>query len=68
VFAHGQAESLGPSDPRWEETLAHLTEHYGGSPLEWGKDSRLYRLAASWMVGYSFDRERLLAARTRPGP
>ena len=68
VFAHGQAECLGPSDPPWEETLAHLTEHYGGSPLEWGEDIRLYRLAASWMVGYSFDRERLLAARTRPGP
>jgi hypothetical protein len=64
VFAHGHAERLGSHDRRWEETLAHLTAHYGGSPLEWGEDIRLYRLAASWMVGYAFDRERLLAART----
>jgi hypothetical protein len=64
VFAHGRAERLSPSDSRWDETLAYLTAHYGGSPLEWGEDIRLYRLAASWMVGYAFDRERVLAART----
>jgi hypothetical protein len=64
VFAHGQAERLSSSSPQWEETLAHLTAHYGSSPLDWGEDIRLYRLAASWMVGYAFDRERLLAART----
>lgn len=63
LFAHGQAERLSPSDPWWDETLAHWTAHYGGSPLDWGEDIRLYRLAASWMVGYAFDRERLLAAR-----
>jgi general stress protein 26 len=63
VFAHGQAERMSSSDPSWDETLAHWTAHYGGSPLDWGEDIRLYRLAASWMVGYAFDRERLLAAR-----
>jgi hypothetical protein len=63
VFAHGQAERLRPSDPLWEETLAHWTAHYGGSPLGWGDDVRLYRLAPSWMVGYAFERERLLHNR-----
>jgi general stress protein 26 len=64
VFAHGQAGRLEPADPLWEETLAHWTAHYGGSPLDWGADIRLYRLDASWMVGYASDREQLLATRT----
>jgi general stress protein 26 len=63
VFAHGTAERLRSSDPAWDETLAHWTAHYGGSPLDWGEDIRLYRLAPSWMVGYAFQRERLLATR-----
>jgi general stress protein 26 len=60
VFAHGKAERLGSADPGWDETLSHWTAHYGGSPLEWGDDIRLYRMAASWMVGYAADREQLL--------
>lgn len=52
VFAHGLAERLLPGESRFEETLSHLTEHYGESPLGWGPDIRLYRLAASFMVGY----------------
>jgi general stress protein 26 len=63
VFAHGQAERLGAHDPLWDETLAHWTAHYGGSPLDWGDDIRMYRLATSWMVGYAFNREQLLANR-----
>jgi general stress protein 26 len=63
VFAHGTAKRLDPSDPLWDETLAHWTAHYGGSPLDWGEDIRIYRLVPSWMVGYAFDRERLLAER-----
>jgi len=35
--------------------------------IDWGEDIRLYRLTASWMVGYAFDRERLLAARAEHG-
>jgi len=62
VFAHGRSERLSPSDPLWEETLAHWTAHYGSSPLGWG-DVRLYRLLPSWMVGYAFDRERILQDR-----
>jgi hypothetical protein len=63
VFAHGQAELLSSSDPLWDETLGHWTAHYGSSPLDWGEDIRMYRLAASWMVGYASDRDRLLAER-----
>jgi general stress protein 26 len=63
VFAHGTADRLSPEDPLWQETLAHWTAHYGGSPLEWGDDIRLYRLAASWMVGYAADRKQLLTGR-----
>jgi general stress protein 26 len=63
VFAHGNAERLGSSDPRWDETLSHWTAHYDGSPLEWGDDIRLYPLAASWMVGYAADRKQLLMSR-----
>jgi general stress protein 26 len=63
VFAHGKAERLGAGYPLWNETLSHWTAHYGGSPLEWGDDIRLYRLAPSWMVGYAADRGRLLANR-----
>jgi general stress protein 26 len=62
LFAHGQSERLRLSDPLWEETLAHWTAHYGGSPLDWG-DTRLYRLVPSWMVGYAFERERTLQNR-----
>jgi hypothetical protein len=67
VFAHGRAERLSSADPRWDETLAHWSAHYGSSPLDWGEDIRIYRLAASWMVGYAFDRERLLASRGPTG-
>lgn len=63
VFAHGNAERLRTSDPLWDETIEHWTAHYGSSPREWGDDVRLYRLVPSWMVGYAFDRERLLANR-----
>jgi hypothetical protein len=61
VFAHGRADRLGPSEPSWDETVAHWTRHYGASPLDWGEDIRLYRLVPTWMVGYAFNRDRLLA-------
>ncbi len=63
VFSHGRAERLNDTDPRWETTLAHLTEHYGSSPLDWGDDIRLYRLRPHWMVGYAWHRTRLLRDR-----
>lgn len=63
VFSHGDAERLTISDPQWDQTLAHWTAHYGGSPLEWGPDIRIYRLRPTWMVGYASDREQLRARR-----
>jgi general stress protein 26 len=63
VFAHGYADRLDSADPLWDEILAHWTAHYGGSPLEWGDDIRVYRLAPSWMVGFASNREELLAHR-----
>src|SRR3954447_16489760 len=36
VFSHGDALRMTPGHPRWDETIAHWTAHYGGSPLDWG--------------------------------
>jgi len=63
VFSHGRVEELAPEDPDWDETLAHWTRHYGGSPLEWGDDIRLYRYRPSWMVAYAWKRDELLTSR-----
>ena len=63
VFSHGQALPMGPGHPRWEETLDHWTRHYGGSPLEWGPDIRLYDYRPHWMVGYAWKRDELLRKR-----
>ncbi len=55
VWTHGHVTTLnpagGPDDPSWPEVLAHLTDHYGGSPYEWG-DIVYYRLEPSWMIAY----------------
>ena len=66
VFAHGRAEAMAEADTDWDETLEHWTAHYGSSPLSWG-EVRMYRLRPTWMVGYAFDRERVLAARGLAG-
>jgi hypothetical protein len=63
VFCHGHATRLTEGHARYGEALDHLTQHYGGSPLAWGDDIRLYRLEPAWLVGYAFDRERLLRER-----
>lgn len=64
VFTHGSAEPLnpvdGPEDPWWRSVLAHLTEHYGQSPLEWG-EGVYYRLRPAWMVVFAGDPEKLLS-------
>lgn len=67
VFSHGRAEPLAVGDPEWDETLAHWTRHYGGSPLDWGPDIRLYRYRPTWMVGYAADRDELLAGHQSAG-
>ncbi len=63
VFSHGRVEEQAPGDADWDETLAHWTRHYGGSPLEWGDDIRLYRYRPSWMVAYAWKRDELLRSR-----
>ncbi|HWE89684.1 MAG TPA: pyridoxamine 5'-phosphate oxidase family protein [Pseudonocardiaceae bacterium] len=67
VFTHGHAELLnpadGPEDPQWPSVLAHLTEHYGQSPSEWG-DVAYYRLRPSWMVVFAGDPAKLLNGST----
>lgn len=54
VFAHGCAVLLNdtPDFPAYD---AHLTRHYGSSPMTWGSDIRYYRLEPSWMVAYAMD-------------
>ena len=60
VFSHGRAVELAG-----EELAAvdrHWSAHYGSSPLTWG-DVVMYRLDPSWMVGYAWKRDELLAER-----
>ena len=63
VFSHGRALPLTQEHPRWQETLDHWTEHYGGSPLDWGPDVRFYDYQPHWMVGYAWKRQALLRKR-----
>jgi pyridoxine/pyridoxamine 5'-phosphate oxidase len=55
VWTHGHVTTLNPTsgtdDPAWNEVLAHLTHHYGGSPYEWG-EIIYYRLEPTWMLAY----------------
>lgn len=62
VFTHGSAYRIDEVDEIYDATLAHLTNHYGSSPLSWG-DTALFRLEPSWMVGYAANRAVLLATR-----
>lgn len=57
LFAHGDAPRLMPDDPDFAAIHRHWSDHYGGSPLEWGPDIRFYRLRPHWMVGYAAHRE-----------
>jgi len=66
VFGHGVVERAGPDDDDWDETLRHWTDHYGGSPLAWGDDIRLYRFDPTWLVCYLADRDDYLRRRTTP--
>lgn len=60
VFSHGRAVELGDDDLAAVDR--HWTAHYGSSPLSWG-DVVMYRLDPSWMVGYAWKRDELLAER-----
>lgn len=60
VFSHGRAVELAGDE--LDQVLEHWTAHYGSSPLSWG-DVVMYRLDATWMVGYAWKRAQLLADR-----
>jgi hypothetical protein len=60
VFSHGRAVEL--VGPELQTVVDHWTGHYGSSPLSWG-DVVMYRLDPTWMVGYAFRRDELLAER-----
>jgi general stress protein 26 len=60
VFSHGRVVEL--SGDELAAVDEHWTAHYGSSPLSWG-DVVMWRLEPSWMVGYAFQRDQLLADR-----
>ena len=60
VFSHGRAVELEGDE--LAEVDRHWTAHYGSSPLSWG-DVVMYRLDPTWMVGYAWKRDELLAER-----
>src|SRR3954452_958536 len=63
VFGHGQAVEMGGEELRRVDE--HWTAHYGSSPSSWGPPGGvvMYRLRATWMVGYAAKRAELLAER-----
>lgn len=63
VFSHGRVVELTGDELTTVDR--HWTAHYGSSPLSWG-DVVMWRLDPVWMVGYAFQRERLLADRGVP--
>jgi hypothetical protein len=60
LFSHGYAVELDGDELR--EADEHWTAFYGSSPMSWG-DVVMYRLDPTWMVGYAFKRDELLAER-----
>lgn len=60
VFSHGNVVEL--SGDELGAVADHWSAHYGSSPLSWG-DVVMWRLEPTWMVGYAFRREALLAER-----
>jgi general stress protein 26 len=63
VFSHGHVVELAGDELAAVD--AHWTSHYGSSPLSWG-DVVMWRLEPTWMVGYAFRRDELLAQRGLP--
>jgi hypothetical protein len=60
VFSHGHVVELAGDE--LAQVDAHWTSHYGSSPTSWG-DVVMWRMEPTWMVGYAFQREQLLAER-----
>jgi general stress protein 26 len=63
MFGHGRVVELGGTE--LAQVDRHWTAHYGSSPLTWG-DVVVWRMEPTWMVGYAFRREQLLADRGLP--
>lgn len=62
VFTHGRAERVDADHREFAEVDGYLTDHYGSSPLTWG-DTALYRIEPTWIVGYAFNRDAVVAGR-----
>jgi general stress protein 26 len=60
LFSHGHVVEL--TGDELAAVDEHWTAHYGSSPQSWG-DVVMWRLDPTWMVGYAFRREELLAER-----
>jgi general stress protein 26 len=60
VFSHGHVVELTGDDLAAVDE--HWTAHYGSSPQTWG-DVVMWRLEPTWMVGYAWKRDELLAER-----
>ena len=60
VFSHGEVEFLTTEHPEFAGIEEHLTSHYGSSPSSWGDDIVYCRLQPTWMVGYAFDKAKVL--------
>ncbi len=63
VYCHGHVDFLTPAHPEFAEVEAYLTDHYGSSPSSWGPEIVYCRVRPTWMVGYAFQRSRILAER-----
>lgn len=61
VFTHGEVEFLEIGTPEQVALDEYLTGFYGSSPSSWGDDIVYGRVRPSWMVGYAFDRDQLMA-------
>jgi hypothetical protein len=61
VFVHGEAEFLTPANADFDAIEQHLVGHYGSSPSSWGDEIVYIRVRPSWMIGYAFEPDALLA-------
>ena len=61
VFTHGEVEFLEIGTPDQVALDEYLTGFYGSSPSSWGDDIVYCRVRPSWMVGYAFERDQLMA-------
>lgn len=61
VFTHGTTEFLDEGHPDRRPIDEYLTAYYGSSPTSWADDIVFMRVQPTWMVGYAFQRDEVLA-------